>query len=392
MSRLVVRGELVGTEGRFTFGGPEKDIWSLRVDEVLLGEADADVLRVAHFTTEAIEAGGLENQKTWKVGDVGIFFLTHQFGSGILDDLYVATTGSGGVIYDNLDHWGSHLPRAEGVLGSMSILSPPSLTPFLHAEQTELVVDARVDEVGSPQEVLDWSYRNVTLSVERVVWSEWANSGEGSPPPPSEELTLVVSAPTAQSLHVGEDLRVMVRLATLPDPVGATWVLAGGAEGIVDSDIPPDEVAAEIDSLLSQQDDWVLSSRSYALAELRPIAAEAGRIPLISDLPPQPAAIDYGDLYNSPLVIVQDDLTITFDKWFFALLDGTARVAVTGADGSLLAEGPAEGPDSIMLQEEDGSFQILDSEGSVVAALSLEELSTAASSASSEYERLAAGS
>jgi hypothetical protein len=50
-----------------------------------------------------------------------------------------------------------------------------------------------------------------------------------------------------------------------------------------------------------------------------------------------------------------------------------------------LAEGPVEGPDSIMRELPDGSFEFVNEDGDVVATLTQSELSNAATLAYQEF-------
>jgi hypothetical protein len=95
---------------------------------------------------------------------------------------------------------------------------------------------------------------------------------------------------------------------------------------------------------------------------------------------------DPSERYHSPLPIETEDVLIVFDRWFFALLDGMAVVTVTSPEGVMLAEGPVEGPDAIMRELPDGSFEFVNETGEVVAVMTQAELSEGATTAYQEYQ------
>lgn len=82
-------------------------------------------------------------------------------------------------------------------------------------------------------------------------------------------------------------------------------------------------------------------------------------------------------LVQAELIVEVDGATIVFDQRPFTLLDGSGRVTVLDPSGNTLAEGPFEGPGSIMTQLADGSFEFVDALGTVVARMSQEQLNDA---------------
>lgn len=77
------------------------------------------------------------------------------------------------------------------------------------------------------------------------------------------------------------------------------------------------------------------------------------------------------------VVVEVEGATIVFDQRPYTLFDGSGTVRVIADDGTVLAEGPFEGDDSIMVQTADGSFQLLNSDGEVVAMMTQTQLNEA---------------
>ena len=72
-----------------------------------------------------------------------------------------------------------------------------------------------------------------------------------------------------------------------------------------------------------------------------------------------------------------DGATILFDQRPFTLMDGSGRVQVIGPSGQILAEGPFEGDDSIMIQRANGDFEFVNASGDVVARMTQQQLNDA---------------
>ena len=82
-------------------------------------------------------------------------------------------------------------------------------------------------------------------------------------------------------------------------------------------------------------------------------------------------------LVRAELTVEVDGATILFDQRPFALLDGSGRVVVLDPDENVLTEGPFEGPDSVMNELPDGSFEFVDADGNVVAVMTQQQLQDA---------------
>ena len=78
-------------------------------------------------------------------------------------------------------------------------------------------------------------------------------------------------------------------------------------------------------------------------------------------------------VYYTPVTVDQGTVKVTFDRWFWALLDGTGTVTVT-RDGQTVVEGPISGPDAVMGQEADGTLVFKDASGAEVARVGPQEL------------------
>jgi hypothetical protein len=255
------------------------------------------------------------------------------------------------------------------------------------AVQTEVIVEGKVAAVSPVETLLGWEYVEVNLAGVTEVWSP------GPPPPPEEgvvpplpsELSFILPADGGDLPDVGETVRVMLRSVVLPDPAGSAWLAVNGHAGLLDTGVPAEALASEMDESRAKRDEFILDARARALEILRPIAAEVGRIPLVTDDPPESAPVDYEELYRSPLVIEKEGIRVVFDRWFFTLLDGMARVTITSSDGEMMAEGPVEGPDAIMRELPDHSFEFVDGQGRVVAVVTQAELSNAATLADEEF-------
>ncbi|MEX0864494.1 MAG: hypothetical protein WD269_06410 [Acidimicrobiia bacterium] len=392
-ANLVVRGRFAGIVDRYEIGDTGKEIWALDVIDVLLGSTNGSAtLMVAHVAFDETAAGLHENQLPWARGDEGIFFLVPVFGSDAVPDLYVASHGSIGVITEDLEHWSAHLPRAREALATLTFFSAPEATELVLARQTEVIAEGTVATISPPGEVLGWDYLRIHLGGVTEVWSPGPEPPpeEGVPPPLPSELDFIVSADGEGVVSEGDRLRVMLRTAALPEPVGPTWLVVGGWNGFLDSGVSPEVLASDMDRVLAGRGDYFREARERALEILRPIAADAGRIPLISDPVPVVEPVDMTPLYRSPLTIEKDGVVIVFDRWFFALLDGMAQVTVTTTDGRLLTGGPVEGPYAIMRELPDSSFEFVNEDGDVVATLTQSELSNAATLAHNDFTEQAA--
>ncbi len=98
-----------------------------------------------------------------------------------------------------------------------------------------------------------------------------------------------------------------------------------------------------------------------------------------------PTTVDTS-LYYTPLVIEKGDVTVTFDRWFFILQDRDTRVEVRNSAGTVLAEGTVAGPEAIMRETADHSFEFVDPSGKVVAVITQQELNEAADAARAAAE------
>lgn len=78
-------------------------------------------------------------------------------------------------------------------------------------------------------------------------------------------------------------------------------------------------------------------------------------------------------VYYTPVTVDQGAVKITFDRWFWALLDGTGTVTVT-RDGQTVLEGPISGDGAVMTQEADGTLVFTDASGAEVARVGPQEL------------------
>ncbi|MCI0543891.1 MAG: hypothetical protein L0Z49_05520 [Actinobacteria bacterium] len=385
---LVVRGRLSGIVDRYEIGHASRDIWALDVSKVLLGNiAGSSTLRLARYPSDEIAAGVHDYQLPWDPGQEGIFFLVPNFGFDAVPDLYAALIGSVGVISDDLYYWSVQIPRAEEALAISTVRSPAQPTDVVVAIRTEVIADGQVEDVSPARELFGWAYQEIKLTGVVEVWRPAieAPAEEGVPPALPSELSFVIPVLGDGVVSKGDNVRVMLRRAALPDPIGPTWLSVGGHDGLLDPGVPSAELASTMDENRGRRDEFILDARAHALQILRPIAAEAGRIPLISDPPPVVEPRDPSELYRSPLTVETSDAVIVFDRWFFALLDGMARVTVTSRDGEVLAQGMVEGPDAIMRELADNSFEFVDEDGEVVATLTQAELSEATNDAYQEF-------
>lgn len=82
-------------------------------------------------------------------------------------------------------------------------------------------------------------------------------------------------------------------------------------------------------------------------------------------------------LVQAELTVEVDGATILFDQRPFTLMDGSGRVQVIGPSGQILAEGPFEGDDSIMIQRANGDFEFVNASGDVVARMTQQQLNDA---------------
>ena len=391
-STLVVRGRLTGIQDRYHRGRTAKDIWELEVTSVILGEAPGSALLVSHFSAEASASGAFGWHRVWSVGDEGIFFLVPLIlGPGIASpDVWVAQTGSSGVLIDDLDRWEAALPRAGPVLGAWWAPSRLDLDPVAAALRTELVVEGTIEPGPQVGEIFGWRFVDVTLSDVRVVWEPELLAEEaeeaGQPVPIGSDLTVRVPEGAASALAVGSRVTFQLTTGSMAG-IDAAWVPVGGPEGVFTSETAIAALVGQLDSRRAERDSRIISIREANTAALRPLLAELGRIPLPFEEEPEPQP-DLFTIYRSPLVIEQAETTITFDKWFFTLLDGTAVVTVVAADGSLLAQGHVEGQDAIMRELPDASFEFIDTNGQVVATITQDELSQAALAALESGPRL----
>lgn len=392
-STLVVRGILEGIQETFDRGETEFEVWTLVVSEVLLGEASSPEVRVAQYSRDRVEAGWHFMQVPWHEGQEGIFFLTPHFGAeGVVPDLYASVHGSLSVIGDDLDHWAAHLPKASEALGLMTHPERQDLTPFFHANRAELVVEGVIEHMSTTRQILGWELVEVTLPITTFVWTQTASledAGETLEYEPT--FTIVLDAGVAQNLQSGDRIRVTLELVALPDPVGPVWVPVGGAQGLLDLSRSPSDVSEEIESLRAQRETLGPELVTAALGVLTSLSTEHGQVPINRDESPgqDREPVDLTDLYNAPLVIEQEAVVIIFDKWFFALLDGTGQVTITDRAGNVIAEGPVEGSEAITQELPDGSINFLDSSGRIVANLTQEEWSDAALAALDLFEQQA---
>lgn len=388
---LVLRGHLTEIVDRYQVGGNAMDIWELKVDEVLLGQSGSTV-RVARYPSAEIAAGLYDDQLPWSPGDEGIFFLTPAFGSDAVPDLHVAIMGSIGVVTSDLDYWSSQIPRANEALG-LSLRSAQERADVVIAVRTELVVEGVVESVSTAKDLLGWGYLKVDLSDVIEVWAPTVNAPEeGVPPSMLPQLSFIVGLDSDVSIASGDRVRVMLRDVILPDPVGSTWLAVHGSRGLLDPVASAEELVRELDQIRAMRDELINEWKAKALEVLRPIVADAGRIPLVSDPEPVIEPLDPAPLYRSPLSIQKDGIEIIFDRWFFVVLDGMAQVTVRSSTGEVLAEGPVEGSQAIMRELPDNSFEFVNDEGEVVATLSQAELSEAAMLAYQEFQDTAADS
>ena len=376
-STLVARGTLVGVEGEFSKGSDQVEIWSLEVQNVVLGEFAGKELRIARTAPKDADI-----DIAWAKGQEGIFFLVPLRLS--VDtwspELWVAKFGSLGVLTSDLDRWQAALPSASGALGEMwrSGIDQSDVARTLY---TEVVVEGTVQSFSDVVTIFGQEFVDVELSGVERLWS----------PPISDEVIAEAGLdPSLTADDVGQ-IRLTSEQAALV-PIGSTAVFFlgfgsfqgqlpaalipyGGLAGIETERSEADDRIARLDGALADRDPWIIGRQTSARSLIQPVFDEFGRIPLPEQYEPSDAGTSFDEeraLFNSPLRISFEGGVVEFSKWFFVLLDGTATVTVYDPEGQIVLQGSAEGEESVMSENAAGDF-IFTKDGAIVAQLTSEE-------------------
>jgi len=399
-STLVVRGTLTGIVDEFSYSDLY-DVWALEVSEFLIGDADTMTLKVGHYssrnppdTSHVRDGHDLDSRAPWAAGDEGIFFLTTWFHP--LPELYLPVLGSIGIVTDDLDYWSQHIPQAAGAIGPWAWSDPLPDDDFARAVQTEYIVDGLVTEVSAPRHQLGSSYIEVTLTGVVEAWSDWADldwleltDEMGEPPPgPPDQIKVVFPVSDPALPDVGTTIRIMIGTEPVPEPEWHVWMAIGGSSGLLDMSVAPEALREEMARHRREENREVHRAERQAMvtAILVPLAAEFGRIPLRSDREPQPESVDLRPLMYSPLPVAFDGGTIIFSIWP-SVMAGTGEVTILDSNGSVLLEGPFEGPDSIMRWvEATATYEFIGPNGQVVAAVTAEIVNQTQTEAARVYE------
>ncbi len=388
-SSVVVRGELQGIVGREILFDVDREVWELKVTEPILGDtARGDVVKVLHVSPDDPAVERYRHNRSWATGDEAVFFLTPWLvAPGVAaPNLYTVQLGEAGVIRSDLSAVEGSVKAGASLLARSPVAtrrSPSGIEDL--AGDTRIVVQAKADEVIATGDYLGWLYADVIMSDVSEVWQEPGLEAEGLPPPSLPE-PLIVRLPVETAKTVVEAQTPFVYLLTHPYFEGetgpGTMAAAGGALGVL--------AVTEIDHVIGILESARLpdpETRRNQIQQMKDFTAEFGRIPLVSDRPAPEREPDWEKLSRSPVTVDLGDVQVVFDRWFWALFDGRARVAVTKS-GELILEGPVEGPDSVMTEEVDGVLTFRGSDGAIVARVTSEQLAEATTAAVANGPRI----
>ncbi|MGB5731018.1 MAG: hypothetical protein WBN24_05345 [Acidimicrobiia bacterium] len=377
-STLVVRGVLKGTSRTLDDGRAIKDIWVVEEPTIVLGDYVGDRIEVAADS---------KDDPLWHEGLEAIFFLVplRLSRDTASPELWVPRLGSNGVVTSELDKWQAALPAAEEGLGNRWLADHSSLDDTAIALYSELVVSGTVEAIGDVVDVLGAKYVAAELKNVALDWMPMTVDGEeqGDATQPSESMTVQMTEAQSKLVSPGSAATFFLAWTDFKGQLDASFLPIGGLRGVETDRAATSLRIDEMDSLRSTRDARITAGRSETERVLEAALTAHGRIP-IGPHPDESAIVapsSNRELYHTPLLIVQDGMTVEFDRWFFSLLDGQATVTVTDDSGQVILSGLVEGPASVVRETESGDLQLLDSDDTVVATVTQEELAAAISGA-----------